>query len=463
MSAAAPGRWQRLKNRFKEFFVSQSYPSLDLGVRTLSGITVSEEKALTFSAVFSAVKVLAESVASLPLFLFRRTADGKEPAREHPLFSLLHDLPNPEITSCEFRELMMAWLVLHGNAYAEIERDNFGQVIALWPIHPLRVQLWRPDPRSPLLFTVTLPLGGRVTLPRASILHLRALALDGVQGISPIKAHREAVALGLAASEFGARFFGQGLHAGGTVEHPQTLSEGAYNRLTESLKARSNLENVHRVLILEEGMKFNKLTIPPDDAQWLETRKFQVTEIARIYRIPPHKLGDLEKATFSNIEEQSIEFVTDTLLPWLVRWEQAIARDLLGPSEREQLFAEFKLDGLLRGKTTERFSAYATARQWGWLSVNDILSLENRNGIGPAGGIYLSPMNMLSAEQALRAIQEQPGMELEQQEGTDEAGRPTRRLAVRRRQQPQEALATAAAGPHEGNGVGAHKGNGGAA
>jgi phage portal protein BeeE len=212
----------------------------------------------------------------------------------------------------------------------------------------------------------------------------------------------------------------------------------------------SGLEQAHRVLVLEEGMKFNKLMIPPDDAQWLETRKFQVNEVARIYRIPPHKLGDLERATFSNIEEQSIEFVTDTLTPWLVRWEQAIARDLLDADDRRQFFAEFKLEGLLRGKTSERFAAYSTARQWGWMSANDVLALENRNPIGPAGDIYLSPMNMLSAEQALRMVQERPDMELEQEEGTDREGRPARRLTVRRR---QEALVPAGAASGNGGGT----------
>lgn len=404
------GAWSWFKSaliRGKEFFVSRSESRFDLGLSTLPGIVVTEESALTFSAVYSAVKVLSESVASLPLFLYRRTASGKEPYREHPLFPILHDLPNPEITSCELREIMTAHACMNGNAYAEIERNALGDVVALWPIHPHRVEVKREDLQSPLQYRVTLPEGGgTVTLSKEKVLHLRALALDGVTGISPIKAHREAIGLGLAAAEFGARFFSQGLNAGGVLEHPRTLGDEAYKRINESIRAnRSGLEQAHRIWVLEEGMKFSKLTIPPEDAQWLQTRKFQVTEIARIYRIPPHKLGDLEKATFSNIEEQSIEFVTDTLTPWLIRWEQAIMRDLLRPEERSEVFAEFKLDALLRGKTSERFAAYATARQWGWMSVNDILALENQNSIGPAGNIYLSPMNMLTAEQALRALE----------------------------------------------------------
>lgn len=423
-------RWLR-----KEFFVSTNPAALDLGLATRSGITVTEEAALTFSAVFGAVKILAESVASLPLQTHRRLAAGKELARDHPLFSLLHDLPNPELTSVEFREIQMAALVLWGNAYAEIQRNTIGDVLALWPIHPSRVQIRRPKVDATLEYHVTLPLGaGRVVLPKSQMFHVRALALDGVQGMSPIRLHRETVAMGLAAAEFGARFFGQGMMAGGVAEHPGALSEQAYGRLEKSFaEKRSGLAQSHRILILEEGMKYNKLTIPPDDAQWLETRKFQVNEIARIYRIPPHKLGDLEKATFSNIEEQSIEFVTDTLTPWLVRWEQAIARDLLDPDERREIFARFKLEGLLRGKTLERYEAYAIGRQWGWESVNSILDLEDRNPIGPEGDIYLSPMNMVSAEQALRMVREDPELELEQDEGVDLEGRPRHRLTVRRR------------------------------
>lgn len=446
----------------KEFFVTTSGSPVDLGVSTLPGIAVTEESALTYSSVHGAVKVISEDVAALPLPLYRRTANnGKEPARDHPLFTILHDLPNPEITSYELREMMMAMVLLWGNAYAEIERNPLGEIVALWPIHPHRVRIKREDLNSPLTYWITPPNGAPPKpLSKSRILHFRGLTLDGVTGISMIRQHRETIGLGMAAAEFGARFFSQGLNAGGTMEHPRTLSDEAYKRLKESMQVRdSGLEQSHRILILEEGMKFNKTSIPPEDAQWLQTRKFQVTEIARIYRIKPHKLADLEKATFSNIEEQSIEHVTDTLMPWLVRLEQAISRDLLSVSERKDLFAQFNVNGLLRGKTSERFAAYATARQWGWASVNDVLSLENRNGIGPAGDIYLSPMNMISAEAALRSIQEGADMELEQEEGVDADGRPKRRLTIRRR--PDSAIAISAPLSAQAA-MAAARGNGGA-
>ena len=257
--------------------------------------------------------------------------------------------------------------------------------------------------------------GAPVKLTRSQMFHVRGLSLDGVTGLSPIQTHREAIGLGIATAEFGARFFSQGLNAGGALEHPHHLSQEAYTRLKESIEERNaGLSQAHRAMILEEGMKFNKLTIPPNDAQWLETRKFQVVEICRIFNIPPHKLKDLERATFSNIEEQGIEYVTDSLSPWLVCWEQAIARDLLSEEERREFFAAFKLDALLRGKTLERFQAYQAARQGGWLSVNEIRALENQNSIGEKGDIYLSPLNMMSAQQAAQLADENPDMEVMQ-------------------------------------------------
>lgn len=401
--------------RKKDFFVVRNSATLDFSITTLSGTKVNEDSALRFSAVFGAVKLLSEDVAKLPLFLYRRTERGKGVAREHPLFSTLHSLPNPEVTSSELRKIMMAHLLLWGNGYAEKQTNPAtGRLEALWPIHPNRVTPTRPQERGPIVYEVMTPKG-TVKLAREQMFHVRGLSLDGVTGLSPIQMHREAIGLGVAAAEFGARFFSQGLNAGGALEHPHALSDKAYNRLQESMKERyAGLSQAHRLMILEEGMKFNKLTIPPNDAQWIETRKFQVTEIARIYRLPPHKLGDLERATFSNIEEQNIEYVTDSLWPWLVCWEQAISRDLLSEEEREDLFAEFKIAALLRGKTLERFQAYQASRQGGWMSVNEIRALENQNSIGEQGDIYLSPLNMITADQAMQMAEQNPNVEITQ-------------------------------------------------
>ncbi len=372
------------------------------GSKAASGVVVNEQTALQATAVFACVKILAETVASLPLPVYRRLpGGGKERATDHYLYPILHDQPNPEMTSFEFRETLMGHLALWGNAYAEIERDGAGRVVALWPLRPDRMTVLRDD--EGLLYKYRLPDGTDAVLRQRNVMHVRGLSGDGLVGYSPIRMAREAIGLALATQEFGARFFGDGTHPGGVVEHPGRLSQQAHDNLERSLqKAYSGLGKSHRLMILEEGMKFTQIGIPPEDAQFLQTRRFQLEEIARIYRIPPHMLADLERATFSNVEHLAIEFVVHTIRPWLVRWEQAIKRDLFLPGERDIYFAEFLVDGLLRGDIESRYRAYATARQWGWMSANDVRELENMNPI-PGGNIYLVPLNMVPATSAGQA------------------------------------------------------------
>jgi HK97 family phage portal protein len=365
------------------------------GVDTSAGISVSPSTSLQSTAVFACVRILAESVASLPLILYERLERGKQRATGHPLYFILHDLPNPEMTSMEFREVLMGHLALWGNAYCEIVADGSGRVLELWPLRPDRMQVLREN--GNLIYKYSLPSGGTVLLRNDQVMHIRAFGTDGVLGLSPIALARQAVGLSLATEEFGARFFGNGARPGIVLQHPGRLSEEAVRRLRMSWEDRhQGLSNAHRIAILEEGMSVAQVGIPPEDAQFLETRRFQVTEIARIFRVPPHMLADLERATFSNIEHQSIEFVTHTVRPWLVRWEQAINRDLILPRERGRYFAEFLVDGLLRGDIESRYRAYSIARQNGWLSANDIRELENMNPID-GGGVYLIPMNMVPA------------------------------------------------------------------
>jgi len=366
--------------------------------RSSAGVSITEERALKYSAVFGCVRVLAETVASLPLHVYRRLeGGGKERATDHYLYDLLHVLPNPELTSFEFRELQMVYLTLWGNAYAEIEFGKNGKPVALWPLRPDQMQVRRVD--GELVYEYQSNAVGRVTFPWYKIFHIRGLSTDGVVGLSMIRIAREAIGLGLAAEEFGARFFDNDARPGIVLEHPGTLSEEALEHLRKSWEAKhKSLADKHRVAILEEGMKVHEVGIPPEDAQFLETRKFQVNEIARIFRVPPHLIGDLEKATFSNIEQQSIEFVIHTIRPWLVRWEQAIMRDLFSKNDRNEYFAEFLVDGLLRGDIESRYKAYAIGRQNGWLSADDIRELENMNPLPDGmGKIYLIPLNMVPA------------------------------------------------------------------
>lgn len=380
------------------------------GNKAASGVNVTPSTALQSTAVFACVRVLAETVASLPLPVYRRLpGGGKERAIGHYLYSILHDLPNPELTSFEFREALMGHLALWGNAYAEIERDNGGRVRALWPLRPDRMQVYREQ--GELRYKYQLPDGSYVVLKPIQVMHIRGLSGDGIVGYSPIRLAREAIGLALATEEFGARFFSNGAHPGGIIEYPGTLKEEAYQRFKQSVQeAYGGLSKSHRLMILEQGLKYHQVGIPPEDSQYLETRKFQVNEIARIFRIPPHMIGDLERATFSNIEHQSIEFVVHTIRPWLVRWEQAIKRDLFLPGERNSYFAEFLVDGLLRGDIKSRYEAYAIGRQNGWLSADDIRELENMNPLPDGQGkIYLVngnmlPTDMVGKQQAARSI-----------------------------------------------------------
>lgn len=386
------------------FHVSQSPPGwIDRWSSwgTAAGVSVNESNALQVAAVYACVRVLAETLASLPLPLYRRGAGGqKTRAPDHYLYSLLHDAPNPELTSFEFRETMQGHLGLWGNAYSEIEIDGAGRARALWPLRPDKMSVSRQN--GALTYEYRLPkpdASGRTVaiLPAERVLHIRGLGFDGIRGYSPIELTQQAIGLAMATEEFGARFFGNGARPGVVLAHPGHLSDEAYDRLKESWEQRhQGLSSAHRVAILEEGITLTEVGIPPEAAQFLATRKFQVAEIARIFRVPPHMIQDLERATFSNIEHQSIDFVVHTIRPWLVRWEQAINMRLLLAAERRQYFAEFLVDGLLRGDTASRYSAYAVGRQNGWLSANDIRQMENMNGI-PGGDLYWMPLNVQAA------------------------------------------------------------------
>lgn len=375
---------------------------------TTSGKPVNEHTAMQMTAVYSCVRILAEAVAGLPLHLYRYTDNGgKEKASNHSLYFLLHDEPNPEMSSFVFRETLMTHLLLWGNAYAQIIRNGKGEVIALYPLMPNRMRVDR-DTRGNLYYSYTRysdeapTLNGiTVTLRPSDVLHIPGLGFDGLVGYSPIAMAKNAIGLAMATEEYGAKFFANGAAPGGVLEHPGTIKDP--QKIKESWNiAYQGSSNAHQVAVLEEGMKYQPIGISPEQAQFLETRKFQINEIARIFRVPPHMVGDLEKSSFSNIEQQSLEFVKYTLDPWVIRWEQAISRSLLRSDEKKFLFAKFNVDGLLRGDYVSRMNGYATARQNGWMSSNDIRQLENLDKI-PAelgGDLYLINGNMTKLQDA---------------------------------------------------------------
>lgn len=365
---------------------------------TSAGKPVNEHTAMQMTAVYSCVRILSETLAGLPLHVYRyNDSGGKEKYLKHPLYKLLHDEPNPEMTSFAFRETLMSHLLLWGNAYAQIIRNARGEVIALYPLMPNKMTVDR-DSKGRLFYLYsrtiddapTLGDDSQVYLAPSEVLHIPDLGFDGLIGYSPIAMAKNAVGLAIATEEYGAKFFANGAAPGGVLEHPGTIKDP--QKVKESWNAAyQGSQNAHRVAVLEEGMKYQPIGISPEQAQFLETRKFQINEIARIFRVPPHMLADLEKSSFSNIEQQSLEFVKYTLDPWVVRWEQSMCRALLMESEKPIVFIKFNVDGLLRGDYVSRMSGYATARQNGWMSANDIRELENLDRI-PAefgGDLYL--------------------------------------------------------------------------
>ena len=358
---------------------------------TASGKLVNEHTAMQTSAVYACVRILSESIASLPLHVYQHSDDGgKVPKPSHPLFRLLHDEPNPEMTSFVFRETLMSHLLLWGNAFAQIIRDGRGQAVALYPLLPDRMAVDR-NPQGEIIYTYQGDKG-QAKLHREQVLHIPGLGFDGLIGYSPIAMAKNAVGMSLATEEYGARFFANGANPGGVLEHPGTIKDIA--RVKESWNAGyQGSSNAHKVALLEEGMKFHQIGIPPEQAQFLETRKFQINEIARIFRVPPHMVGDLEKSSFSNIEQQSLEFVKYTLDPWVIRWEQSLTQALLLPSEKQSLFIRFNLDGLLRGDYESRMKGYSTGIQNGFYSVNDVRALEDLNLLSDAEGGNLHVLN----------------------------------------------------------------------
>lgn len=366
--------------------------------RTTSGKPVNERTAMQTTAVYACVRILAEAVASLPLHVYEYQDDGgKKLVHDHPLYYLLHDEPNPEMTSFVFRETLMSHLLIWGNAYAQIIRDGAGRVLGLYPLLPDKMEVQRDD-KGNIYYVYsrnsdenpTFKEYGNIKLKAEDVLHIPGLGFDGLIGYSPIAMAKNAVGMTLACEEYGASFFANGANPGGVLEHPGVLKDPSKVRESWNSVYRG-VNNAHKIAVLEEGMKYQQIGIPPEEAQFLETRKFQINEIARLYRIPPHMVGDLDKSSFSNIEQQSLEFVKYTLDPWVIRWEQALQKSLLLPGEKGKYFIKLNVDGLLRGDYQSRMNGYAVGRQNGWFSANDIREMENMNPIPDeeGGNLYL--------------------------------------------------------------------------
>lgn len=375
------------------------------GVHNSAGVRVDHETAMHYSPFFAGVRVISEDVASLPLPLYERLARGKNRAREHPLYQLLRWQPNDMMTSVQLRETLQGHALTWGNGVAElVTHPRTGVIEEIWPLRPDRLEIKVKRIGAGRLkrwYVYDDNVNGiHAVLPAERVLHVAGLGFDGVRGYSVVEHAANSIGLGLATEHYGAKFFANGASPGGALSHPGQLSEGARKRMaTDWENLHKGIDRAHRVAILEEGVTWQKIGIPNDAAQYLETRKLQVTEMARWLRLPAHKINDLERSTYSNIESQQLDYVTSALQIWLTRWEQAIYAQLLTTAEQETYFAEHLVDGLLRGDSTARFQSYATARQWGWMSANDVREKENQNPV-EGGDTYLVPLNMVPASGA---------------------------------------------------------------
>lgn len=396
-------------NIFNKFFKSRDKPKNELSLSstkgwffsggTAAGKTVNERTAMQTSAVYACVRILAETIASLPLHVYKYTDGGKEKAVEHPLYFLLHSAPNDEITSFIFRETMMTHLLLWGNSYSQIIRSGAGRVIGLYPLMPDKMAADRTDGGE--LRYIYKSGGSNIILSKDDVLHVPGLGFDGLAGYSPIAMAKNAIGMAIATEEYGAKFFANGASPGGVLEHPGVVKDPA--KLRESwTEAYGGSGNSHKVAVLEEGLKFSQISIPPNEAQFLESRKFQVEEICRIFRIPPHLVASLDRATFSNIESQSISFIDNTILPWVTRLENSMQIKLFSESDKAKYIIKFNLNGRLRGDAASRASYYQIMRQNGIMSANDIRELEEMNLIsdGDGGNKYLVNGNFVDMSKA---------------------------------------------------------------
>ncbi len=367
-----------------------------------TGIVVNEDNALSYSAVWAAESLISSGVANLPLVLYLKDGKGgKERYEKHNLYRLLHDRPNPEMSSFSFREALTGHALSYGNGYAEIERDGANRPVALWPISPDRIKPFRHQ--GELYYEVYNGSGNNPTILHSmNVIHIHGFSFDGITGYGVIQKMRESIGLGLAAETFGGTFFGNGTQFGGIFKHPTRLTEGARKNFIESMNARhQGPQNAHKFMVVEEGMEFSKLGVDPDHAQFLETRIFQLDEVARWFNVPPHKLKNLLRSTNNNIEHQNLEYYIDCLSPWTNKWDQELEYKLIAPSERNLQEIEHVTEGLLRADMAGRGTFFQARFNTASMTPNEIRKIENQNPI-PGGDtpfvqLGFVPLSMVEA------------------------------------------------------------------
>ncbi|RQU96644.1 phage portal protein [Burkholderia cenocepacia] len=364
--------------------------------RSEAGQIVTPASALSLTVLQNCVTLLSESIAQLPIELYERSGDDRKPATDHPLYSILKFQPNPWQTPFEYQEQSQVAVGLRGNSYSFIDRDQNGVILGLYPLDNDAVTVMKGSDLMPVYRVY-----GADPMPQRLVHHVRWMSINGYTGLSPVMLHANAIGHAQAIQQYAGKSFMNGTALSGVIERPKDApalkDQASVDRITDGWNAKfGGSGNAKKVALLQEGMTFRPLSMTNVDAALIDALRLSSLDIARIYKIPAHMVNELERATFSNIEHQSLQFVIYTLLPWVKRHEQAKTRDLLLPSERKQYFIEYNLSGLLRGDQSSRYAAYAVGRQWGWLSINDIRRLENMPPV-KGGDIYLSPMNMVDA------------------------------------------------------------------
>jgi HK97 family phage portal protein len=396
-----------MKNPFSLLFRARDKPQNAISSAPLfyfgssnAGKRVTVETGIQLSAVYACIRVISETIASLPLNVYKKDEHGNAIAEDHPLNFILHDEPNAEMTSYIWLEVTMNHLLTYGNAYSQIIRSGRNNVVNLYPLQPDKMTVDR-DSSGTLTYTYTDSEGRMVELKPANVLHIPGLGFDGIMGYSPIALEKNAIGLSIAAEEYGSKFFANGARPSGVLKHPGRIKE--FDRIRDGWNAAyGGSSNSNKVAILEEGVDFKPITVPNNEAQFLETRKFQVSEICRIFRVPPHMIGDMEHAAFTNIEHLSIDFAMHTIRPWVVRLEKAMNRSLFTDTEKGVYYTHFNIDGLMRGDYKTRMEGYSIGLQNGFMSPNDIRRMENWDPIPSelGGDRYYFNGNMIPMELA---------------------------------------------------------------
>lgn len=397
--------WELLAKKVKTRSDKQSRPDdwddfwyQRQGFESSTGIDVDEDNSLTYFAVWACRKIISEDLGSVPLHLYRRNGEARIKASNLKLYALLHDAPNGEMGAMQFRETLQGHVLSFGNAYAQIIRTLRGDPVALWPLNPANMEVGRNESGELIYHYRLTDSGEPKILPQNEVFHVAGLGYNGIIGYNPIKYWADTIGSGIAEQQFQGNTFKNGAFPSIAITHPAPIApkpEGREKFRNELTKEYSGKSNTGKILTLWEGMKAEKLSMTSEDSQLIEARKLTWVQVCAIHRVPPHKVMNLYNATFSNIENQDIDYAKSTIRPWAVRWEQAINRQLLGGTR--EYYAEHNLDGLVRGDLLTRYQAYAMGRQWGWLTTNNILEKENMNPV-KGGDSRLEPLNMVAID-----------------------------------------------------------------